>query len=99
MATQRGTGVLVPEQTTLAQDRHHLVDPHRGASTPEGDTTIVGASVVAGTAGWADALSKVPFVVGRVPSELFDVASAFVIRSDGSCESVGPTRFVTGGAT
>ncbi|MGD9997205.1 MAG: FAD:protein FMN transferase [Ilumatobacteraceae bacterium] len=84
-------------RSTTRVDRHHLIDPGRGASTPELGAAIIGATVVAGTAGWADALSKVPFVLGGLPDDLFDAVSALVIRTDGSYASVGPVRFALGG--
>ncbi|MBI5089773.1 MAG: FAD:protein FMN transferase [Actinobacteria bacterium] len=83
-------------RSAAGSERHHLLDPQRGASTPEVGAAIVGASVVAGTAGWADALSKVPFVLGRVPAELFEAASTLVVRSDGSYATTGPLRFAMG---
>jgi thiamine biosynthesis lipoprotein len=66
---------------------HHLLDPATGACTP--DDAVVGVSVVAGTAGWADALSKVPFVVGHAPQGAFGAATAIVFRASGAIETVG----------
>jgi thiamine biosynthesis lipoprotein len=65
---------------------HHLVDPATGDSTR---SPVVGVTVVAGTAAWADALSKAPFVdpdhaVG------FEPAAAYVLFADGSHRTIGP---------
>lgn len=69
---------------------HHLVSPGTGAPTT---SPVVGASVVAGTAAWADALSKVPFVdPDRV--DRFGAASALVMFDNGTNRAVGPLRFV-----
>ncbi|TPW15823.1 MAG: thiamine biosynthesis lipoprotein [Acidimicrobiaceae bacterium] len=65
---------------------HHIVVPSDGAPT---ESPVVGASVVAGTAAWADALSKVPFVApDRI--DLLAPSSAVVMRSDGSTSLIGP---------
>ncbi len=84
---------------------HHLVEPTTGTSTgPE----VVGAAVVADTAAWADALSKVPFVetrpADRRPSahpphrrlDAFRHAGALVMLADGSHHTLGdfPGRLV-----
>ena len=66
--------------------RHHLVAPATGAST---STSVVGVSVVAGTAAWADALSKVPFV-DPARQDCFGSASAIVMFDDGTSSSIGP---------
>ena len=66
--------------------RHHLVAPSSGQST---SNDVVGVAVVAGTAAWADALSKVPFVV-PYDDESFRVASALVFHADGSTTVRGP---------
>ena len=68
--------------------RHHLVAPATGTST---STSVVGVSVVAGTAAWADALSKVPFV-DPARQDCFGPASAIVMYDDGSSSSIGPMR-------
>jgi thiamine biosynthesis lipoprotein len=75
-----------------AHEHHHLLDPRRGCSTVE---TVVGSTVVAGTAGWADALSKVPFVEVTISPAIFGAASALVVRVDGSIETVGAPVFAT----
>jgi FAD:protein FMN transferase len=72
---------------------HHLIDPRTGANTSHGPADVVGVSVVAGTAGWADALSKVPFV-DRRNSTSWGSASALIIRQDGTIESRGSHWFV-----
>ncbi|MEX1104575.1 MAG: FAD:protein FMN transferase [Ilumatobacteraceae bacterium] len=68
------------------ETRHHIVEPSTGSST---SSSVVGAAVVAGTAGWADALSKVPFVA---PSQLDRLlpASCIVMFEDGTSISSGP---------
>jgi thiamine biosynthesis lipoprotein len=65
---------------------HHLVDPATGGSTR---SPVVGVTVVAGTAAWADALSKVPFVDPACTLG-FEPAAAFVLFADGSHRTVGP---------
>lgn len=76
---------------------HHLIDPFTGAnarsnvSPPVGVT--VGVAVVAGSAGWADALSKVPFVEGRNHAASLGPTSALVLRDDGTVEALGPPLF------
>ena len=74
--------------------RHHLVDPARGTSTDGAGTAVVGVSVVAGTAAWADALSKVPFVDPLRAVEAFGAASALVIHDDGTIRAHGPLQFL-----
>ncbi len=64
---------------------HHLVAPATGASTT---TEVVGATVVAGTAAWADALSKVPFV-DPLQSDCFEHASCLVMYADGTTTTMG----------
>jgi len=68
------------------RSHHHIVEPATGSST---SSAVVGAAVVAGTAAWADALSKVPFVA---PSQLDRLlpASGIVMFEDGTSTSVGP---------
>jgi thiamine biosynthesis lipoprotein len=65
---------------------HHLVSPATGHSTSSG---VVGVTVAAGTAAWADALSKVPFV-DPDHHDSFIVASALVMYADGSMSQRGP---------
>ena len=65
---------------------HHLVDPATGASTT---SPVVGVTVVAGTAAWADALSKTPFV-DPMHTAAFSPAAAFVMRADGTHTTIGP---------
>jgi FAD:protein FMN transferase len=84
-----------------AATAHHLIDPRSGANPPSGSAaSVVGVTVVAGTAGWADALSKVPFIDLRYRGESrpaeggpFEVASALVIREDGTTGHYGPSQF------
>jgi thiamine biosynthesis lipoprotein len=64
---------------------HHLLVPATGASTT---TDVVGATVVADTAAWADALSKVPFV-DPTQRECFQHASCLVMYADGTSSTVG----------
>lgn len=64
---------------------HHLVTPSDGTST---DTSIVGVSVIAGSAAWADALSKVPFV-DATRADVFDPASALIMHCDGTTSMIG----------
>ncbi len=64
---------------------HHLVAPATGASTT---TEVVGATVIAGTAAWADALSKVPFV-DPLQSDCFEHASCLVMYADGTTTTTG----------
>lgn len=68
---------------------HHLIDPATGNNA----SSVVGATVVAGTAAWADALSKLPFVDDHLAAGSFDAASALVIREDGTTETIGSVRF------
>jgi thiamine biosynthesis lipoprotein len=65
---------------------HHLVDPATGASTT---SPVVGVTVVAGTAAWADALSKTPFV-DPTHTATFSPAAAFVMHADGTHTTIGP---------
>jgi thiamine biosynthesis lipoprotein len=74
--------------------RHHLVDPGRGVCTDAADNAVVGVSVVAGTAAWADALSKVPFVDPQCAVDTFGAASALVIHADGTIRAHGPLQFL-----
>jgi FAD:protein FMN transferase len=64
---------------------HHMVSPSDGQST---QTTVVGVSVIAGTAAWADALSKVPFVAPD-RTDLLAPTAAFVMHRDGSTDVIG----------
>jgi FAD:protein FMN transferase len=64
---------------------HHLLAPHTGDST---NTGVVGVAVVADTAAWADALSKVPFVDPE-HTACFAQASCLVMHTDGSSSRVG----------
>lgn len=61
------------------QPRHHLLDPSTGRPTIG---TLVAATVVAGTAWWAEALTKVAFVGGL---SAITGASALLVDDDGSC--------------
>jgi len=70
--------------------RHHLVAPTTGESTT---SDVVGASVVAATAGWADALSKVAFVDPAHVVDTLGPASALIMTSDGASTVVGPDVF------
>jgi thiamine biosynthesis lipoprotein ApbE len=49
---------------------------------------VVSVTVLAGTAAWADALSKVPFVDPEAITEIAP-AAALVVRADQSIECVG----------
>lgn len=64
---------------------HHLLAPTTGASTTN---DVVGATVVADTAAWADALSKVPFV-DPDRRDCFQYASCLVMYADGTSSTVG----------
>ncbi len=64
---------------------HHLLAPATGASTTN---DVVGVTVVADTAAWADALSKVPFV-DPAHRECFQYASCLVMHADGTTSTVG----------
>jgi thiamine biosynthesis lipoprotein len=75
---------------------HHLIDPSTGANAVPTDAPVVGVTVVAGTAAWADALSKVPFVEDRDPADRFERASALVLRDDGTARSYGAVDFSIG---
>lgn len=87
---------------------HHLVRPGTGASTGTStgagdlEPQVVGVAVVADTAAWADALSKVPFVdatrgrsgapgdpVVHPMSTAFRHAGALVMLADGSNRTLG----------
>lgn len=70
------------------RSRHHLIEPTSGTCTASG---VVGVSVVAGTAAWADALAKVPFV-DPARHDCFGPASAIVMFDDGTHVSIGPLR-------
>ena len=72
---------------------HHLIDPRTGDNSPSDLSPVVGVTVVAGSAGWADALSKVPFVDGGYRAGSLGATSALVIRDDGAVESHGPLLF------
>ena len=67
------------------RSHHHLLTPTTGASTTN---DVVGVSVVADTAAWADALSKVPFV-DPARRDCFQYASCLVIHADGTSSTVG----------
>ena len=73
---------------------HHLIDPVSGTNVCGAAAAVVGVSVVAGTAAWADALSKVPFVDRHSSSSSFGSTSALIIRDDGTVESRGPLQFL-----
>ncbi len=70
---------------TGQRPHHHLLAPVTGASTT---TDVVGACVVADTACWADALSKVPFVEPD-GAGCFDRATALVMHDDGGHHVIG----------
>jgi thiamine biosynthesis lipoprotein len=73
---------------------HHLVDPASGTNSRGEAAAVVGVSVVAGTAAWADALSKVPFVDRHANTTSFGSTSALIMCDDGSVESHGPLQFL-----
>lgn len=74
---------------------HHLIDPVSGTNASgAAAAAVVGVSVVAGTAAWADALSKVPFVDRHGRTSSFGTTSALIICDDGSVESHGPLQFL-----
>jgi thiamine biosynthesis lipoprotein len=65
-------------------ERHHLVDPTTLRSC---DTTVVSCTVVAGTAAWSEAFTKVAFVRGRwAAAELHERhgLAALVVTEDGA---------------
>ena len=64
---------------------HHLISPADGTPT---DGNVVGVAVIAGTAAWADALSKVPFV-DPTRLDVFGATSALVMHRDGSTSVIG----------
>ena len=64
---------------------HHLLTPSTGASTT---SDVVGVTVIADTAAWADALSKVPFVDPTHRGCFLD-ASCLVMRADGTSSTIG----------
>ncbi len=59
--------------------RHHLLDPATGRPTTG---SLVAATVVAGEAWWAEALTKAAFVAGL---EAITGASALLVEADGTC--------------
>ncbi len=64
-------------------ERHHLVDPTTLRSC---DTTVVSCTVVAGTAAWSEAFTKVAFVRDRrVAGELYERhgLAALIVTEDG----------------
>lgn len=65
------------------ESQHHLIDPRTGRPSKTG---IVGCTVVAGTAAWAEAMTKVPFSASLDETmALFEHhrLAALVIRDDG----------------
>jgi hypothetical protein len=70
-----------------------LVDPFTGTNRRTDGAAVVGVTVVAGTAAWADALSKVPFVDAAGCASYFRVTSALVLCDDGTTSSYGPLDF------
>lgn len=70
---------------TGQRPHHHLLVPASGVST---STDVVGACVVADTAAWADALSKVPFV-DPSGAGCFTRAAALVMFADGGHDTLG----------
>ncbi|MCB1000622.1 MAG: FAD:protein FMN transferase [Acidimicrobiales bacterium] len=70
---------------TGQRPHHHLLAPTTGASTT---SDVVGVTVVADTAAWADALSKVPFV-DPTGTACFDHAGALVVHADGDVRTIG----------
>jgi len=62
--------------------RHHLIDPATGRPTT---TRIVAATVIAGEAWWAEALTKVLFVTGSL--DIIDNASAIIVNEAGECDA------------
>jgi thiamine biosynthesis lipoprotein len=73
---------------------HHLIDPATGLNGRGDAAAVVGVSVVAGTAAWADALSKVPFVDRHASTTTLGAASALIMCADGSVETHGSLRFL-----
>jgi len=71
---------------------HHLIAPATGASTT---TDVVGVTVVADTAAWADALSKVPFVDPAL-TRCFERTSCLVMHADGSSTALGTSTALAG---
>jgi thiamine biosynthesis lipoprotein len=65
---------------------HHVVDPSTGAPTANG---VVAATAVAGSAWWAEVLTKVVLVGGGRPHALVERDAALVWEHDGSCRGVG----------
>ncbi len=72
-----------------SEARHHLVEPRTGAPAAG---SVVGVTVMAGTAAWADALSKVP-IVDPAATDVLAPTSALVMFADGSTVDVGPAVF------
>jgi thiamine biosynthesis lipoprotein len=70
---------------TGQRPHHHLLAPATGESTGAG---VVGVTVVADTAAWADALSKVPFV-DPGHGGCFSRAAALVMHDDGTERTIG----------
>jgi thiamine biosynthesis lipoprotein len=66
---------------------HHMVDPRTGSNPA---AAVVGVTVVAGTAAWADALSKVPFIDRSAD---LGAASAVIFTDDGEQRTVGDVPF------
>lgn len=82
---------------TGQRPHHHLLSPATGESTGDG---IVGVTVVADTAAWADALSKVPFV-DPAHDTCFRRAAALVVHDDGTDRTLGafPGHRISDGPT
>ena len=71
---------LLRRWQTTAGEAHHLIDPTTGHPV---QTEVVAATVVAGEAWWAEALSKAVFLAG--PAGLDEIADlhAVVVTADG----------------
>jgi FAD:protein FMN transferase len=72
--------------TSNGATHHHLLDPATGASVATG---LASVTVVAGTAAWAEAWTKVVMVVGAVPAlDLLDERglAAMAVALDGSVQ-------------
>jgi thiamine biosynthesis lipoprotein len=74
--------------TTDGASVHHLLDPHTGRPY---ESSLVAATVVAGEAWWAEALTKAVFAAGHdAPNVIANAAAdALLVHDDGTLERIG----------
>lgn len=76
-------------RTADGHDVHHLLDPRHGTPTPSGAGSVVSATVVAGTAAWAEVFTKAAIIDWPAWRARLDAAglAASVVRAGGRRET------------